>query len=75
MYGFSFTVPAIIEGLGYTSAVSQLLTVPIYVAGVISVISLSWLADRKQVRWKFIVYPYLVAGAGLVALLAIPHPK
>lgn len=75
VYGFSFTIPSIIEGLGYTSAVSQLLTVPLYTAGVISVISLSWWADRKQVRWKFITYPYLFAAAGLVALLAIPHPK
>jgi hypothetical protein len=75
VYGFTYTVPAIILGLGYTSAVSQLLTVPLYTAGVISVISLSWLADRKQVRWSFVTYPYLVAAAGFLALLAIPHPK
>lgn len=67
--------PAIIEGLGYTSAVSQLLTVPLYTAGVISVISLSLLADKKQCRWKLITFPYLVSAAGLIALLAIPHPK
>lgn len=75
VYGFSFTIPAIINGLGYTSAVSQLLTVPLYTAGVISVIGLSMLADKKQVRWKFITFPYLFSAAGLIALLAIPHPK
>ncbi|KAK3726085.1 hypothetical protein LTR37_000233 [Vermiconidia calcicola] len=75
VYGFTYTVPAIIVGLGYTSAVSQLLTVPLYISGVISIISLSWLADKKQVRWKFVTYPYLVAAAGFLALLAIPHPK
>ena len=64
-----------IEGLGYTSAASQLLTVPLYTSGIISVITLSWFADRRQVRWIFVTVPYLVAAAGFLALIAIPHPK
>lgn len=75
VYGFTNTVPAIILGLGYTSAASQLLTIPLFLAGVISVISLSWFADKKQVRWSFVTYPYLFAAAGFLTLLAIPHPK
>jgi len=44
-------------------------------SGVISVIGLSVWADKKQVRWCFVMYPYLIAAAGCLALLAIPHPE
>jgi predicted MFS family arabinose efflux permease len=75
VYGFTYTAPTIIRDLGYTSAVAQLLTVPVYTFGVISVVAFSWVADRKQVRWIFVVGPYSISAAGFLALLAIPHPR
>lgn len=75
LYGFTYAAPTIIEELGYTTANAQLLTVPIYVVGVISTITWSVLADKYQVRWPFVVGPYTVALCGFVALLSIPHPK
>ena len=35
VYGFTATVPSVVEGLGYTSANAQLMTVPIYVFAMI----------------------------------------
>ena len=75
VYGFTYTAPTIIRDLGYTSAVAQLLTVPVYTFGVVSVIAFSWIADRKQVRWIFVVGPYSISAAGFLALLVIPHPR
>lgn len=75
LYGFTLTAPTIILGLGYETWQAQLLTVPIYVLGAISTVFFSWLADRNQVRWPFIVGPYSIAICCFIALLAIPHPR
>ena len=48
---------------------------PIYILGVISTVFWSWLADKKQTRWPFIVIPYSIGWCCLLALLVIPHPK
>ena len=74
VYGFTYTAPTIIEDLGYESAIAQLTTVPIYIGGVISVLTFSWFTDRYQTRWIFVVIPYSVCAAGFLALLCIPHP-
>lgn len=66
--------PTIILELGYTSAQAQLLTIPIYVVGLAGTLITSWLADRHQTRWPFIVIPYSIALLGMIGLLAIPHP-
>lgn len=75
LYGFTYSAPSIINGLGYSAANAQLLTMPIYIVGAISTITVSWLADRYRTRWVFIVGPYTVAMCAFVALLAIPHPR
>ncbi|KAK3654817.1 hypothetical protein LTR22_010585 [Elasticomyces elasticus] len=75
LYGFTYTVPSIINELGYSAANAQLLTVPIYVLGIISVLLFAWLSDRQQVRWIYIIGPYSIAMVGFIALLVIPHPR
>lgn len=74
LYGFTYTVPTIINELGYTAAEAQLLTIPIYTAGAISTLCLSRLSDRLQTRWPFIVFPYTLALCGFIGLMAVPHP-
>jgi len=75
LYGFTYSAPTIVYNLGYTSIEAQLLTVPIYVVGAISTVLFSWLSDRHQTRWPYIIIPFSIAACGFVALLAIPHPK
>ncbi|KAH7109889.1 major facilitator superfamily domain-containing protein [Dendryphion nanum] len=75
VYGFTATVPTVINQLGYTRAQAQLLTVPIYVFAVILILFFAFLSDRYQVKWVFIVIPYSIAACSLIAQLAIPHPK
>ncbi|KAF9533276.1 putative MFS transporter [Crepidotus variabilis] len=75
VYGFTATVPTVIEELGYTAANAQLLTIPIYVFAVILILSFAYLSDKYQVRWLYIVLAYSIAVAGYIAQLVIPHPK
>ncbi|KAK3701838.1 hypothetical protein LTR37_015260 [Vermiconidia calcicola] len=72
IYAYTYTVPTIVVSLGYENAIAQLVTVPLYVAGVISVLLFAWLADKHHVRWVFVVGPYSIAMVGCIALLAIP---
>lgn len=48
---------------------------PVYITGMISSISLSYLSDRKQVRWIFIVGPASISMIGFIGLLSVPHPQ
>ncbi|KAL1627218.1 hypothetical protein SLS56_006457 [Neofusicoccum ribis] len=75
LYGFTYSAPSVILGLGYSAANAQLLTIPIYVLGVIATIVVSVYADKYQTRWPFIVGPYCVAAVGFLGLLCIPHPR
>lgn len=75
LYGFTYSAPTIIYNLGYTSIEAQLLTVPIYVVGAMSTVLFSWLSDKHQTRWPFILIPFSIAACAFIALLAIPHPK
>lgn len=40
-----------------------------------TVLGVSWLADRRKTRWPFIVGPYSIALIGFLALIVIPHPR
>ncbi|CAK7216239.1 hypothetical protein SCUCBS95973_002744 [Sporothrix curviconia] len=74
-YGFTSTVPTIVEQLGYESAQAQLMTVPIYVFALGLVVVFAWLSDRLQQRTPFIIAGFALASIGFVAELAIPHPR
>lgn len=66
LYGFNYTVPTIIRNLGYSSANAQLLTVPLYIFGMITTIICSILSDRMKIRWPFVVGPYIFSLLGFV---------
>lgn len=75
IYGFTYTVPAVIVELGYTGEQAQLLTIPLYIGGVISTIAFSLYSDKKRVRWHSIVVPFSIALIGFIGLISVPHPK
>lgn len=71
---FTATVPSVINGLGYSSANAQLLTIPIYVFAAIVTLMFAWASDLSQRRSPFIVGGYSIAICGFIAQLSIPHP-
>jgi MFS family permease len=74
-YGFTATVPSVIEEMGYTSADAQLMTIPIYAAATVATVIVAFWADRVQQRTPFLMGGFSVAVVGFIAELAIPHPR
>ena len=72
---YIFTLPTVIHQLGYTAQIAQLLTIPVYIWAMIVTISAAFLSDRYRNRSNFILYPFMVAGLGYLALIVIPHPR
>ncbi|KIW83497.1 hypothetical protein Z517_02742 [Fonsecaea pedrosoi CBS 271.37] len=73
-YGFTYAIPTVILGLGYTAANAQLLTVPIYVVAMIATVLNAVISDRYKQRSPFIILGLVVAIIGTICLLAVPHP-
>ncbi|KAG5297267.1 high-affinity nicotinic acid transporter [Histoplasma ohiense] len=70
LYGISFFLPTIIKDLGYTSSMSQLLTVPIYIfAAIISVLS-AWLSDRQGQRSPLLFFHVLCIVVGYAIIIS-----
>ncbi|KAF9878378.1 Major facilitator superfamily [Colletotrichum karsti] len=74
LYGFTYTAPSVILGLGYSATNAQLLTIPIYILGVIGTPLVAYFADKHATRWPFIAGPYCISAIGFLGLLSIPHP-
>ncbi|KAL4876349.1 major facilitator superfamily domain-containing protein [Aspergillus karnatakaensis] len=72
IYGFIYALPTVVAELGYTSAIAQLMTIPIYVAAVIALLTAAYFSDKTKDRSLFVIGPLIVGGIGLIGLLAIP---
>jgi MFS family permease len=75
IYGFSATLPSVVKDLGYSSANAQLMTIPLYLAATVLTVIVAFWSDRIQQRTPFMFAGFSVAAVGLIAQLAIPHPK
>ncbi|TFK86312.1 MFS general substrate transporter [Polyporus arcularius HHB13444] len=64
VYGIAFFLPTIINGFGFNTAISQLLTVPVYLVAVIMVVVLAVWADRVRMRSPFIFLGLSLAAIG-----------
>ncbi|ERS97557.1 hypothetical protein HMPREF1624_05728 [Sporothrix schenckii ATCC 58251] len=69
-YGLKFSLPTIIQSMGFTSANAQLLTIPPYACGGISAFVLSYWADRSAWRMPFIVGPQIFVVTGFAILFS-----
>ena len=76
LYSYSLFLPTIVSDLGYNFSpqVSQLMTVPPYIAACFFCIGAGWLADRLQTRGVFMIGFMATAAVGLVMLLASTNP-
>lgn len=72
MYALSLFLPTIIKGLGYSSAIAQLLTIPVYAAASIACIAVGYFSDRMGQRSLFTLVCY---GAVFVGFLIAVAPS
>ena len=63
--------PAIIRGMGHSYLNSQLLTVPVYLTGAVTIIIMARLADKMKLRSPFIVVSFFLQIIGQLLLQAI----
>ncbi|KAJ8116180.1 hypothetical protein OPT61_g2333 [Boeremia exigua] len=74
LHSFIYTLPTVIRQLGYTAANAQLLTIPVYAFALSTTVAVAIMSDRYKMRSPFIMGPFVVAAAGYIALMALPHP-
>ncbi|SPN97345.1 related to allantoate transport protein [Cephalotrichum gorgonifer] len=70
LFSFMTFLPAIIRGLGYTSVVAQLMTVPVYVWSTMSYLGFAYLSDRTAWRAPFILASSTLLMVGYAINLA-----
>ncbi|KAI4642449.1 uncharacterized protein J4E79_011511 [Alternaria viburni] len=75
LYTLSLFLPTIIRDMGYTSAQSQLLTIPPYAVATLFTIFWAILSERYARRALFILTTSTVAIIGYIILLANTDPK
>jgi MFS family permease len=75
VYGFTATVPTVINQLGYSSANAQLMTIPIYVFAMAMTLLFAFWSDKVEQRTPFIMAGFSIACVGFIGELAVPHPR
>ncbi|KAL6703668.1 hypothetical protein ACN47E_009442 [Coniothyrium glycines] len=74
LYTLSLFLPTIIKDMGYTSAQSQLLTIPPYAVATLFTIAWAILSEKYARRGLFIIITSSVAIIGYIILLANKNP-
>ncbi|KAJ6073218.1 hypothetical protein N7467_011303 [Penicillium canescens] len=70
VYALSLFLPTIIKGLGYSAALAQLLTIPVYAAATISCILVGFYSDRTGQRSFFTFACYTAVFVGFLIAVA-----
>lgn len=70
--GYNAFLPSIINGFGFTRVRSQLLTVPVTLAGFLSVWIFCIWSDRVRKRGVFLVFLSMTAFVGYLILVIVP---
>ncbi|KAH8103759.1 MFS general substrate transporter [Phellopilus nigrolimitatus] len=65
-------LPTIIQTFGFTTAITQLLTVPPYAVAAVVITTTSYASDRMQNRGLFMIGANMVGGFGYLLLLVVP---
>ncbi|CAG8026716.1 unnamed protein product [Penicillium olsonii] len=69
-YAASFFIPTILRDMGWTSLMSQVMSIPIYIVAAIMTISAAYFSDRSKHRFGFVVAGCVIATVGYIMLLA-----
>ncbi|KAA8895790.1 major facilitator superfamily domain-containing protein [Sphaerosporella brunnea] len=67
-YAFGLFLPILLEGMGFTAGMSQLLSTPPYIFACIASFTLSYFADKQRVRGPIIVAQAVMCISGLATI-------
>ncbi|KXN82015.1 hypothetical protein AN958_03313 [Leucoagaricus sp. SymC.cos] len=74
VYAIALFTPTIVNELGYSAANAQLLTIPPFVAGCITTITVGVLSDKLNSRGPFVIGSALVSLVGYIILYVQDKP-
>lgn len=72
-YALAYFAPVIILGMGYSAAITQLLSAPPVVFAVASALTVSWLSDKYRIRSPAIAFQCIMGIVGL--MITAYHPN
>jgi MFS family permease len=72
-YSLSYTLPTMVLNLGYTAVKAQALTTPPYIFATIVCVTVGYLSDKYQTRYKAIMAAYTLGLAGIILLWITVH--
>ncbi|OQV10578.1 hypothetical protein CLAIMM_14555 [Cladophialophora immunda] len=71
-YGFSIFFPLVVQGLGYSGATANLMTVPPYVLSAILVLAVAYSSDHFHERTMHILFGLTIVIIGLICDITLP---
>ncbi|KAJ9642369.1 High-affinity nicotinic acid transporter [Coniosporium apollinis] len=74
-YGYAYFSPGIIRSYGYSPIMTQLYSVPPWVAAFGFAMTIAWLSDKARHRFFFCIFPIAVAITGFAILLAVHNNR
>ncbi|KAL3474744.1 major facilitator superfamily domain-containing protein [Aspergillus californicus] len=75
VYSIAYFQPIILrDGMGFSYALSQILSSPPYILAIILSLCMAWLSDRYKIRWIILVTQALAAVVGLLITLYCEPP-
>ena len=73
-YAYALFLPTVINGLGYSAANAQLLSMPPNIAGWIVSLLFGFYSDRHRIRGPFVLAGAIMSLTGYVVLIATSTP-
>lgn len=75
VYSLAFFQPIILrQGMGFSYALSQVLSSPPYMFAIIASLAGAWVSDKIKLRWPILIMQSLVAVVGLLIILYTKPP-
>ncbi|KAF2188408.1 retrograde regulation protein 2 [Zopfia rhizophila CBS 207.26] len=75
VYSLAFFQPIILrQGMGFSYALSQILSSPPYMFAIIASLGFAWLSDKIKLRWPVLISQSVIAIVGLLIILYTKPP-
>ncbi|KAA8649960.1 hypothetical protein EYZ11_000973 [Aspergillus tanneri] len=68
-YATALFIPSIVNSLGYSAIGTQIMTIPVWAVAAVVTVIVSYLTDRLQHRYGFVVFGVVLSSIGYVILL------
>ncbi|KAF2678947.1 MFS general substrate transporter [Lentithecium fluviatile CBS 122367] len=75
VYSLAFFFPIVLrQGMGFSYALSQILSSPPYIFTIIASLATAWLSDKIKLRWPILIFHSMTAIVGLLIILYAKPP-